>query len=125
VFLGLFADHEFVLEGAHLLHQELFQFVRVLLDLFLELGHLCHQCGQILGEDVVQFAGLGVELLNGGGNTIAESRWDLALPDCSPRVLVNYEVRSFDICITYYKNHIYTSPGSCASSHSESKSLLI
>ena len=56
--LGLFADHELVLEGAHLLDQELFELVRVLLDLFLELCHFCHQCCQVLGEDVVQLAGL-------------------------------------------------------------------
>lgn len=67
----------------------------------------------------MEFVGFSVEGLDKGDGTIAESRWVFALPVCSPIVLVNSEVRSFDICITLTRD--YNSPQ--LSTFEESKSL--
>ena len=72
-----------------MLHQELLQLVRVFLDLFLEDCHFLDEVVEILVEDVVEVAGFVVEILDSGVDTVAESRCDLALPDCSPTVFAS------------------------------------
>ena len=61
----------------------------VFLYFFLEHRHFLDQIVEIFIEDVMQFVGLAVEFLGKGGSTMTESRWALALPDCSPTVLPN------------------------------------
>ena len=70
-----------------MLHQKLLQLVRVLLDLFLEDCDFLDEVVEVFVEDVMEVAGFVVEKLYNVADTVTESRWDLALPDCSPTVL--------------------------------------
>lgn len=74
--------------------------MRVLLYSFLEYRNFLDQARQIFAENIMIVGCLSKKILYKASYTMTESRWDLALPDCSP-IVFEYSLldpAKLDIC---------------------------
>jgi hypothetical protein len=74
------------------LHIEFAKLLWVHFDEVAEEGELAWEFCEVGAEGLVESDGLPTERLSMGRGTYTVSRWDLALPDCSPKVLLRVSV---------------------------------